>query len=204
MPLIKKRSAAPFAAVILLACAAVNSVAAGDVSSVHEEVIGTRVVDLDGRIHRPGMTDGLRPVAIVLLDSGCPIARRYAPELNALFRQCSDQGVEFYGMLSDPLLTREEAVKFRDEFRLEYPIIWDSAGDLAIRLKPSHFPECFVISPRDEIIYRGRIDNRFAAVGKLRGQVTEFELRDAIAAAAAGTVPEVRFAKPVGCLFESW
>lgn len=167
-------------------------------------VIGTRMVDLDGQIHQLGQGTRVRPVAIVLLDTGCPIARRYAPELNEFSQKCQEQGVEFYAMLSDPLLTRLEAVQFRDEFQLQYPVLWDSAGDLALRLQPTHFPECFVISQRDELMYRGRIDNRFAGIGKLRGQVTQFELRDAVAAVADGQVPDVRFGEPVGCLFEAW
>lgn len=167
-------------------------------------LIGTRVIDLDGRIHQLGMTEELKPVVLVLLDTGCPIANRYAPELNEYQKRCRDSGVEFYGLLSDPLLTREDAVRFRDEYKLTYPVIWDSAGDLALRLKPTHFPECFVVSEDDRIVYRGRIDNRFAAIGRLRGKITEFELRDAIDAVSTGSTPSIAYQAPVGCVFESW
>lgn len=199
-----KREAVVGLTVALLVCAGFRAGRADDSVTAKTGVIGTRVVDLDGRIHRLGVDDRVRPVAIVLLDTGCPIARRYAPELNAFAEECQQQGVEFYAMLSDPLLTRADAVTFRDEFQLQYPVLWDSAGDLALRLKPTHFPECFVISEGDELLYRGRIDNRFAGIGKLRGRVTKFELKDAVAAAGRGQVPQVRFTKPTGCLFESW
>ncbi|MEM7455650.1 MAG: redoxin domain-containing protein [Planctomycetota bacterium] len=168
-------------------------------------VIGTRVVDLDGRILCPGINDGeLKPVVIVLLDIGCPIARRYSPELNEYSQRADELGVELYGLLSDPVLSLSDAIEFRDSFELEFPVIWDSNGDLALRLAPTKFPECFVIAPSGEVVYRGRIDNRFEAPGKLRQNVTAHELRDAMTAVAEGRLPEVSYEPPVGCIFEGW
>ncbi|MEM8668168.1 MAG: redoxin domain-containing protein [Planctomycetota bacterium] len=167
-------------------------------------IVGTRVVDLEGRIHRLGMEDGLKPLALVILDTGCPIANRYSPELNQFCEDARAKGVEFYGVLSDPLLTLKEAREFQQKFGLTFPIVWDSNGDLATRLKPTHFPESFVISQRDQVVYRGRIDNRFVSIGKLRNQITSHELKDAIVSVAEGNAPAVSYEPPIGCLFDAW
>jgi hypothetical protein len=53
-------------------------------------------------------------------------------------------------------------------------------------------------------VYRGRIDDRFEAVGKLRANVGSHELLDAVTAlgGGGGSLPE--HAEPVGCVFEAW
>lgn len=190
--------------VILTFLAALASWGATPATSAELNVIGTRVLDVNGQIHQLGMNESLAPVAIVFLDTGCPIANRYSPEMNQFHELAKSNGVELYGMLSDPLLTLKEAQAFQQKYKLEFPLIWDANGDLAMRLKPTHFPECFVIGKDDKLVYRGRIDNRFAAVGKLRQNITSHELRDAIVAISKGIKPATNYAPPIGCVFESW
>ena len=49
------------------------------------ELIGARVTDVKGRHHRIGVSAGkVQPVALVFLDTACPVATRYVPELNEI------------------------------------------------------------------------------------------------------------------------
>jgi hypothetical protein len=164
-------------------------------------VHGMRLVDIDGRVHRLGAGDA--PVALVFLDTGCPIANRYAPDLGALASVAGEAGVEFYGVLSDPDLSAADARKHRDEYELPFPVLFDVSGDLAARLAPTHVPEAFVLSA-DGPLYRGRVDDRFESVGVMRQEVTSHDLRDALHAAGAGEAPETERTEPVGCVFEAW
>lgn len=159
--------------------------------------------DIDGKVVRLG-GDTLRPIALVFLDTGCPIGRAYSPRLNELAADAARRGVEFYGVLSDPALSWVDARKYRDEYQLSFPVLMDSSGELASRLKPAVVPEAFVISRADRITYRGRIDDRYAAPGKPRKRVSSHDLRDAIAAVAEPTAPKPRRTQAVGCDFEAW
>ena len=67
----RSRPHAALVVVALLGCCFADRFAVADSS-----LIGRRVLDVDGNIQRIGMNEGLNPVAIVLLDTGCPIARR--------------------------------------------------------------------------------------------------------------------------------
>jgi AhpC/TSA family protein len=167
-------------------------------------ILDVRAVDLDGRVHRLGTEPELGPVALVLLDVGCPASRRYAPRLNELARLAAARGVDFFGVLSDPELGVAAARAFRTEYALEFPVLFDSAGDLAARLAPTTVPEAFVIDRADRLAYRGRIDDRFVEPGRLRPTVTAEELLAALEAVAEGKRPSVAFAQPVGCVFEAW
>ena len=47
-------------------------------------VYGTRVVDLDGNVHRIGTDTGVQPVVLLFMNAFCPVSSRYAPEFNEL------------------------------------------------------------------------------------------------------------------------
>lgn len=194
------------ALVLALVTPSVASSLEGDASATpgRARVIGARVVDLDGGLHRLGMESQLGPVALVFLDTGCPISNKYAPELDALAELAAEEGVAFYGVISDPMVTAAEARKHREEFELDFPILFDASGDLAARLAPTHVPEAFVVDDEDRVYYRGRIDNRFEAVGKQRAKVTAHDLADALRGVAAGTELAEERTDPVGCVFEAW
>lgn len=168
------------------------------------DIIGRRSLDLDGRLHLLGLDDTVRPLVLVFLDIECPISSRYAPYLNDLFRQASQAKLDFYGIISHPQTTPQEARQFREQYAVRYPLLFDSSGDLALALRPKVVPEVFVIDPSDRVVYRGRIDNRFAAIGKLRQTITAHDLRDAITAVAAGDRPTLPTTPGVGCIFEAW
>ena len=131
--------------------------------------IGVRVTDVKGRQHRIGVSTGkVGAAALVFLDTACPVATRYIPALNALHDDAQARGVSLYGVLSNPDIGWRESVDFVDDFGIEFPVIADSAGDLAVRLGPRVTSESFLISTANRIVYRGRIDDRFAAAGRLR------------------------------------
>ncbi len=175
-------------AVFVLACllAATPSIAAaapGPGDAV--DLIGVRVVDVKGHHHRIGVATGkAQPAVLVFLDTACPVATRYVPTLNALHTEARAKGIALYGILSNPAITWQAGADFEDEFGIAFPVFLDSAGDLALRLGPRVMSEAFVISTADRIVYRGRIDDRFAAVGRLRTQIGSHDLRTVIEAIA--------------------
>jgi len=167
-------------------------------------VLGVRAVDLEGRVHALGLGDELAPVVLVFLDTGCPISQRYAPRLSELARLAEAQHVEFFGVISDATTTASAARAYAAEYALAFPLLFDSCGDLAQRLQPTHVPEAFVVQRDDALVYRGRIDDRFEAVTKLRPTFAEHDLELAIRAAAERKPAPRARTEPVGCLFEAW
>ena len=154
---------------------------------------GVRVADLAGRVHRLGEVAGEPgPLALVFINPGCPISNRYAPELNTLYDRARAAGVAFYGVVSGPLPTAAEARAFVADYGLAFPVLFDSGGDLALRLGPQITPEAFVVTPDDRAIYRGRIDDRFAAIGVLRNSFSHHDLQAVLDALGQGRTPAPR------------
>ena len=170
------------------------------------EILGAHVIDLDGLTHRLGVREGsTRPVALVLLSPTCPIARRYSPDLNELAEVARAAQVDFYGIFADPVATRKELREFVREYKLSFPVIYDSAGDLALRLGARVTPEAFVVNARDRFTYKGRIDDRFVGIGKLRRNITSFDLREALQRAhAEKTRSRPLITEPIGCIYEGF
>ena len=60
-------------------------------------------------------------------------------------------------------------------------------------------PEAAVFAPDREMVYRGRIDDRYVDFGKTRARATRHDLTDALEAVLAGeSVPNPR-TEAVGC-----
>jgi hypothetical protein len=173
-------------------------------SEAPAHVLDARAVDLDGRVHRLGFEEEPVPVALVFLDVECPVSNRYAPRLNELATAAQAKGIAFYGVLSDPALSVERAREYRSTRALAFPVLFDSAGDLAARLGPTTVPEAFVIDAFDQLVYHGRIDDRFVEPGSMRAAPTHEDLRDALEALAAGGDPPSEHATAIGCVFEAW
>ncbi len=163
------------------------------------------LLDTAGASHSLRSEPGRSGLVCVFLSTECPIANGYVPELNRQFTALREakSAVPFYGVISDAATTRTQAAEHVAKFKYEFPVLFDSSGLLAESLKPTHTPEAFVVDAAGQLIYRGRIDDLYADLGKKRTQATRHELADATAALLAGKPPASAYAAPVGCLFEA-
>lgn len=184
--------------------AGTNPVASVSQSEV-ATIIGHRVVSIDGELLRLGMpTTVPKPVVVVFLDHQCTISNQISETLNDLAKTAKKWDMQFIGVYSDPDLSLKTLRAHQASFKLEFPLVLDAIGDLGLRLKPTVIPEAFVINAKDQIIYRGLIDNRFADLGKKRRIITEHYLASAMKAVAKGLEATIKQTTPIGCLFEAW
>ena len=172
---------------------------------VDRPAITFSLMDLNGTIHSLEQNDNRRVRAFVFVSTECPISNGYIKTLNELNAKIanSGKGVEFFGVVSDPTVTRTQAAKHFAEFKAEFPVLFDASGLLARVLKPSHVPEAFVLDRDGTIVYQGAIDNSWEAIGRRRPKAEKEFLADAIKSARDGKPVAVAETKPVGCLFET-
>lgn len=138
-------------------------------------------------------------VAILFLGTDCPISNGLAPEMGRLAAEYGPRGVAFCGVHADPDVTDELAETHASEFGLKFPILLDPTQELAAEIRVAVAPTAILLDPEGRIFYRGRIDDRFSAPGKGRGEPTTHDLRDALDALLAGKAPKVPETKAVGC-----
>ena len=166
--------------------------------------IGLMAMDVEGAIVEIGGRRSDRAVALVFLDVGCPIAQKSIPALNDVATTAKERSIDFYGVISDPYTTRVEAATFAREFAIQFPVLFDQSGAIAVALEPTRVPEAFLLDPAGGVLYRGRVNDAFADIGVARARVESHDFRDALVAFAAKQPIVHSVTTPVGCVFEAW
>lgn len=134
----------------------------------------------------------------IFTTTDCPISNRYAPEIQRLAATFGSQAkfVLVYPVPSDtPQLIREHKKKFA--YILEH--VRDVDQRLVKKTGVSVTPEVAVMKG-DQLLYRGRIDDRYIDFGKDRVTPTERNLESALTAIAAGKPVAVKDTRAVGCI----
>ena len=156
-----------------------------------------KIKDLHGRELSPFELDGARASVFIFLMKDCPISNRYAPEIMRIAREYQTKRIRFYLVYVDDVRGLE---KHLQEYGLaDLPAIFDDQRLLVKATGVQTAPESAVIGDKGEILYRGRIDNLFAAMGKPRRQVTEYDLRDALDAIIDGRPIRTPRTTAIGC-----
>ena len=140
-----------------------------------------------------------RAVVIVFLGTECPVSNGYAPEYERLYQRYRGQNVAWVGVHCAPDVSADAAKAHAREFGLTFPLALDHEQLLARKTGVKTMPTAVVLSPDGQIVYRGRIDNRYSTSGQRRPEATTHELADAIAATLEGKAPAVAETAAFGC-----
>ena len=161
-------------------------------------------VEINGQVYRLGESEDCQAIVLVFLSTECPISNGYVPDLNSLHQVFHQRGVELYGVISSPGISREEAEQHRDDYKIRFPVLFDASGELRRRLKATHSPQAFVLTKEGKSIYQGLIDDRFPALGQKRqGETTRRKyVKEILDSILSGKPSTVASTTPIGCLLE--
>ena len=136
---------------------------------------------------------------LLFLSTDCPVANAYTPLLTRLAEDYGSRGVAFYGVHCDPDVTPEAALDHAREYALPFPLLLDPTQTLPPQTGVRVTPEAVVLNGKGEVVYHGRIDNRYTERGKRRAEVTIHDLDSALEATLVGTAPPASTAEAFGC-----
>ncbi len=160
--------------------------------------------DIRGRDHTPFKLDGSKASVLIFLAHDCPVSNRYAPELQRIARDYRDKQIRFYLVYVDPTVGSKQIEGHLREYGLsDIPAIQDARRALVKAAGATVTPEAAVVGEKGAILYRGRIDNLYAALGKPRRQATERDLRNALDAILKGEKIPVARTQAIGCYIAS-
>jgi hypothetical protein len=145
---------------------------------------------------------GEPPLVLVFARTDCPVCNRYAPELRRLYERFAPQGVRFFLVYADPAGSAAAVASHVRAFGYGMTPVRDPAHTLVRLAAVRVTPEAAVFvgeiaGPR--VVYRGRIDDRFAALGKSRPVARTRDLEDVLAALSRGEAVPTRATTAVGC-----
>ena len=156
--------------------------------------------DLQDVQHHPLDPTGKAASVLVFYWQDCPVSNGYAPELNRI--AASRTNFAFYVVQVDAGLTVAAAREHAKQYRLSMPVLLDPTHQLVKLAGAVVTPEAVVFGKGGEILYRGRIDDNYAAFGKKRAVASKHDLCDALDAIAAGEPVKQKETKAIGCLIQ--
>src|SRR6266849_2491989 len=163
-------------------------------------VAAVRVPNLDGKLVDPfEAPTGTKATVLLFVSTDCPISNRYAPDVRKLYDTYKKDGVAFWLVYPNPA---DAVSDIRDHLKsFSYPgtALRDPKHDLVKQAGATITPEAVVYDSKGDLTYRGRIDDRYSAVGIERATATRHDLQDAIAATVAGKPARQRLTQAIGC-----
>src|SRR3954462_12623609 len=108
------------------------------------------VADVGGNEVRPFGRTNAKAIVFVFVSSSCPIANRYAPEIQRLQR--AYKGVHFWLVHADPEETSEEIAKNMREYRYDCGVLRDPKHQIVSLAGARVTPEAAVFLPSGELV----------------------------------------------------
>jgi len=141
------------------------------------------------------------PVArvFIFVSNDCPIANRYAPDLRRLHQVYTPRGVAVWLVHADPEETLASVRQHDREYNLNLPVALDPDHSLAKLCHAEVTPSAAVFTADGQLVYRGRIDDRFVELGRERPEPSRRDLQEAIEAVLAKRPVPVPVTKAIGC-----
>jgi thioredoxin-related protein len=140
-----------------------------------------------------------KALVFIFVSNECPVANRYAPEIERLHRQYASNQIAFFVVHADPSETQASIEKHTRDYAYTCAVLRDADQRLARKAGVKVTPEAVVFLPNGKRVYRGRIDNRYAGFGKARPEPTERDLQAALDAILQGKPVPKSETRAIGC-----
>lgn len=170
------------------------------VLSVREDAYALR--DIDGIVHGSLAEAETDRTILFFLATSCPISQRYAPEIITTCDDYRSEGAGCFLVYPEAGLTAAALREHLEAYGHTAPAILDSDQALVRKAGARITPEAAVYSRSGDLLYRGRIDDWYAGLGRPRNGVRRHDLRDALDALASGETVETPWPDAVGCFIE--
>jgi len=135
----------------------------------------------------------------LFVNNDCPIANQYSPEIRRLHQLYTPRGIAFWLVHCDSEETEASVREHDRHYDLSLPVIMDLNQSLARRSQVEVVPSAAVFLADGELAYHGRIDDRFAEVGRERPQASRHDLAEALDAILDHHPVPTPATKAVGC-----
>jgi hypothetical protein len=165
-------------------------------------ITGPLATDLNGHPVERLAPAGARAVVLFFAASDCPVSNRYIPEIQRLAAEFGSRGVRFWFVYPNPGDDAEVIRAHDAEYSIAGNTAIDSKQNLVRMAHATTTPEVAILVPAGadlREVYRGRIDDRYAALGRERPQATRHDLEKAIRAVLGGKPVPQPGGPPVGC-----
>jgi len=171
-----------------------------------EHRIGRLIDDLsfktiDGQTGRLSDYRNSKVLVIAFTGVGCPLTKKFAPELAAIEDRLAKQGVSF--LYVNPTVSDgpEEQLAMARAQGFDGPVIHDVNGDFSRALGVMTTTDVFVLDQARTLVYRGAVSDQYG-IGFNRDSAQTSYLKDAVAAVLRNEQPKFQATWAPGCALD--
>lgn len=171
--------------------------------SIGQQVENFALPDFHGKSHALNDYADAKLVVVAFTGTECPLAKLYAPRLEALWQEFGSRGVQFLGVNSNQ---QDSITKIATYARLHgttFPILKDLNNAVADQIGAERTPEVFVLDENRVIRYRGRIDDQYGlgvGSGYAKPEIRQRHLAEAIEQLLDGEPVAIPYSEAPGCI----
>lgn len=137
----------------------------------------------------------------IFLREDCVICQQYTQQLERLYGEFGNKSIHFLGVFPNASSKAEALEDFAAKYQITFPLAIDHEQTLTRNMGATITPQVVIYDHRlKQILYTGRIDDRYARVGKRRRNAQTSELEAALTAIQARQAIAVRETEAIGCL----
>lgn len=136
-----------------------------------------------------------KAVAILFIATKCPVSNAYNARMAALGKEYAAKGVPLVGINSNKSEPAAEVKEHAAKNGFTFAVLKDDGNRIADAYGASHTPEVFVVDPRGNLVYHGRIDESQDDAKNVKSP----DLRNALDAVLAGKPVTTAQTKAFGC-----
>ncbi len=136
-----------------------------------------------------------KAVAVVFVATKCPVSNAYNTRMAALGKEYAAKGIPLVGINSNKTEPAGEVKEHAEKQGFTFPVLKDDGNRIADAYGAEKTPEVFVLDPKGNLLYHGRIDeNQDDPKG-----VKSPDLRNALDAILSGRPVPAAETKAFGC-----
>ena len=158
-----------------------------------------RLPDLDGRQIEPLRAKDAKAIVFIFIRTDCPLSNRYAPEVRRLNDKFAKSDVRFWLVYPGQGESGEIIRNHIKEYEYRLSALRDPEHKLVKITGAQVTPEAAVFLPGGRMVYRGRIDDRYVALGKARPAPTTRDLEQVLEAILEGKQVTNKTTAAIGC-----
>ncbi len=136
-----------------------------------------------------------KAVAVIFVATQCPVSNAYNERMAALGKEYAAKGIAVVGINSNKTEPAAEVAAHAKAHGFTFPVVKDEANKVADAFGATHTPEVFVVSPKGDLVYHGRIDESQDDPKNVKSP----DLRNALEAVLAGKPVPAPVTKAFGC-----
>ncbi|MGD9722581.1 MAG: redoxin domain-containing protein [Pirellulales bacterium] len=142
---------------------------------------------------------GRAATVLVCMSVECPISNEFLPAIKELAAEYRPRGVNLIGLDPNAGESLEAMAAYTKHHAITFPFLRDEEAKVSRRLLFNVTPEVRVFDAAGQIVYRGRIDDRYRAGGGQPGAKITRDLALALDELLAGKPVSQARTRAVGC-----